>query len=137
MTSIWKIRTISATALCCLLLFSASSQATDLTGVWASDASVCNKMFVKNANRVTFKDDADTYGSGFIIEGNKIRGRSATCDIKSRKEDGGTVHMLAGCATDIMLSNVQLSVKIIDENKISRIFPGIADMEMTYYRCSL
>jgi hypothetical protein len=121
----------------CSLVLSLPSQAADLTGVWASDASVCNKMFVKNANRVTFKDDADTYGSGFIIEGNKIRGRSATCDIKSRKEDGGTVHMLAGCATDIMLSNVQLSVKIVDENKISRIFPGIADMEMTYYRCSL
>ncbi|MGZ5757943.1 MAG: hypothetical protein ACXWIH_30715 [Burkholderiales bacterium] len=130
------LRQVLSVAFCSLVL-SLPSQAADLTGVWASDASVCNKMFVKNANRVTFKDDADTYGSGFIIEGNKIRGRSATCDIKSRKEDGGTVHMVAGCATDIMLSNVQLSVKIIDENKISRIFPGIADMEMTYYRCSL
>jgi hypothetical protein len=94
-------------------------------------------MFVRNADRVAFKDDADTYGSGFIIEGNKIRGRTATCDIKSRKEEGGTVHMLAGCATDIMLSNVQLSVKIIDENRISRIFPGMQEMEMTYYRCSM
>ena len=45
------------------------------------------------------------------------------------------VHMLAGCATDIMLSTVQFSVRVDDDNKITRIFPGIDGMELTYYRC--
>jgi hypothetical protein len=40
-------------------------------------------------------------------------------------EEKGVVHMIASCATDIMYSNVQLSVKVLGENKISRIFPGI------------
>jgi hypothetical protein len=30
---------------------------------------------------------------------------------------------------------VQFSVKVLDEDKISRIFPGIEGMELTYYRC--
>jgi hypothetical protein len=34
-----------------------------------------------------------------------------------------------------MLSNVQFSVKVVDENKISRIFPGIDGMQLDYVRC--
>jgi hypothetical protein len=41
------------------------------------------------------------------------------------KRGEGVVHMIASCATDIMYSNVQFSVKVLGENKISRIFPGI------------
>jgi hypothetical protein len=43
--------------------------------------------------------------------------------------------MIAGCATDIMLSTVQFSARVIDDNTITRIFPGIEGMELTYYRC--
>jgi hypothetical protein len=59
----------------------------------------------------------------------------ASCSIKSRKDDGDTLHLLTSCATDIMLQNVQFSVKIVDDNRISRIFPGIDGMQLDYYRC--
>ncbi|MFG3593752.1 hypothetical protein [Bradyrhizobium sp. RDI18] len=36
-----------------------------------------------------------------------------------------TVNIIAGRATDIMLSNVQFSLKMLEPNKISRMFPGI------------
>jgi hypothetical protein len=36
-----------------------------------------------------------------------------------------------------MLSNVQFSLKMLDPNKISRIFPGIEDMAISYYRCPM
>ncbi|MFL6948117.1 MAG: hypothetical protein ACJ8FU_07950, partial [Xanthobacteraceae bacterium] len=107
----------------------------DLTGAWATDTSACAKVFVKKGNRTVFRQDSDMYGSGFIMEGPRIRGRTATCTVAKTKEDDGVVHMLAACATDIMLSNVQLSVKVLDDNKITRIFPGIEGMELTYYRC--
>jgi hypothetical protein len=39
-----------------------------------------------------------------------------TCTIKTRKEDGDTVHTPADCTTDIMASNIQSSAKLIDDN---------------------
>ena len=63
--------------------------------------------------------------------------RRRHCKIKSRKEDGQTLNIVAGCATDIMLSNVQISLKVLEPNKISRTFSGMPEMEASYYRCAV
>jgi hypothetical protein len=47
------------------------------------------------------------------------------------------INIIADCATDIMTSNVQFSLKIVEPNKISRVFPGMMDMEISYYRCPI
>ena len=44
-------------------------------------------------------------------------------------------HMIAACETDIMLSDIQFSVRVIDGNKIVRIFPNIPGIEHRYERC--
>jgi hypothetical protein len=94
-------------------------------------------VFKKNKNQTTFTQDSDVYGAGFIADPNQLRGRNAKCTIKSRKEAGDTLHLLAGCASDIMLQNVQFSLKVLDNNTVSRLFPGMDGMEITYYRCTL
>jgi len=115
----------------------ASAEAADLAGAWTTDASVCSKVFVKSGASVSFAKDAELSGSGFIIEGSQIRGPSATCRIKATKEDGDSTHMIAACATDIMLSDVQLSVRSIKANEILRMFPNMPGMEIPYYRCPM
>jgi hypothetical protein len=112
-----------------------SAQAFDLTGQWATDAEACAKIFAKSGKTVSFRKDSDMSGGGFIVEGKRIRGRMATCNITNSKEDGATIHLMTSCATDIMLSNVQFSVKVLDDNRISRIFPGMEGMDLTYFRC--
>lgn len=99
-----------------------SIYAADLNGAWATDASSCSKVFVKKGNVVSFQQDSDQYGGGFILEGDKVRGQMQTCNIKVRKQDGSAIHILAACATDIMASNVQLSARIVDDNTIRRFF---------------
>ena len=126
------------TALVCaatMMLLSGSARATDLNGVWASDKGVCDKVFLIKAGKTSFQRDADLHGSGFIIEGQRIRGRTATCKILRTKTEQALVHMIASCATDVMLSNIQLSVRVLERDKINRIFPGLEDMEMPFYRC--
>jgi hypothetical protein len=61
----------------------------------------------------------------------------ASCKIKTRKEDDQNVNIVAGSVTDIMLSNVQFTLKVVEPNKISRTFPGMPDMEISYYSCSI
>lgn len=115
----------------------ADAEAADLAGAWTTDASVCSKVFVKNGAGVSFAKDAELSGSGFIIEGSQIRGPAATCRIKATKEDGALTHMIAACATDIMLSDVQFSVRSVNANEILRMFPNMPGMEIPYYRCPM
>jgi hypothetical protein len=113
--------------------------AVDLSGAWASSADECSNVFVRRgrAKQIEFTALSDQHGGGFIVEADRLRGKFARCKIKSRKEDGDTVNIIAGCATDIMLSNVQFSLKMLEPNKISRIFPGIEDMAISYHRCPI
>ena len=45
--------------------------------------------------------------------------------------------MIVGCASGIMVSDIQFFFKIIDDDSISRSFPGIEGMDVTYHRCKL
>ena len=118
------------------IAFAAPVLAIDLNGPWATDTSVCNRVFVKKGSTISFAQDSDQFGGGFIVEGNKIRGQLQTCTIKARKEDGKLIHFIAACADDIMASSVQFSARIIDDNTLARIFPGMGDdLDIKYSRC--
>jgi hypothetical protein len=114
-----------------------AAQAADLTGAWASDASACNKMFTNNDGKIAISKDSDLYGSGFIIEQNRIRGKIATCNIIARKEDGAVTHLVANCSTDIAVETVQFSLKMDDKDKITRFYPGVPELAVQYFRCPL
>jgi hypothetical protein len=120
-------------------LFSERARAVDLAGAWATNANECRRVFVRkgHANQIEFSEFSDQFGGGFIAEAGRLRGKFASCKIKSRKEDGQRVNIIAGCATDIMLSIVQFSLRILGPNKVSRVFPGAMDMEIDYYRCPI
>jgi hypothetical protein len=120
-----------------IVLCAAPAGAIDLIGAWATDAAQCTKVFEKKGNQITFSELSDLYGSGFVIEGDRIRGKAATCTIKSRKEEGDTLHLLANCASEIMLQTVQFSLKVLTKDSISRIFPAMEGMSINYYRCTL
>jgi len=112
------------------------ARAADLVGAWANDSSVCDKIYTRSNNRISFTKDADAHGSGFIIEGNRIRGKLASCSIKARKQDGQTVNLIAVCSTDVVIDTTQFTLKFIDDNRLVRMFPGMPEMEMTFVRCS-
>ena len=124
--------------LICGLLLSSSVHADDITGInglWATDARNCDKIFSKTEHGFAFSKDSDLYGSGFIIDGRRVVTPAARCEIKTSKQDGATTHLIAGCATDIMLSNMQASFKTISKDKILRIFPQVSEMEIPFERC--
>ncbi|SHG02716.1 hypothetical protein [Bradyrhizobium erythrophlei] len=118
-----------------LLTLTGRVDAVELNGAWAGDADQCAKVFVRQGGKLGFTEMSDVYGGGFIIDGDQIVGKFARCRIKARKDDGANVNLVAACATDIMLSSVQFSLKELDANSIVRLFPGIEDMEISYHRC--
>ena len=64
----------------------AQARAIELTGAWASHEDLCNQVFTKKDNRVEYAEFSELFGSGFIVDGDRIRGKAGTCTIKSRKQ---------------------------------------------------
>ena len=121
------------------LVSSSPISALELTGAWAASAGQCSKVFTRGgrANEIAFTALSARHGGGFIIEANRVRGKFATCAIKSRKGDAQSLNLIVACATDIMLSNVQFILKMLDDKSVVRQFPGMEGMESKYYRCSI
>ena len=119
------------------LSFSASTHAADLNGAWASDASVCGKVFVKSNNRISFAPDAELYGGGFLIEGSQATGTFQKCKIKSMKNEGAEVHLVAACSTGVEVSNLSFTVKVVGRDQITVNSNEAVDITTSYVRCSM
>ena len=130
-----KLAASVALSICSLLALAGRADAVDLNGAWATSADQCDKVFTRQAGRLGFAEMSDVYGGGFIIDGDQIVGKFARCRIKARKDSGAKVNLIAACASDIMLSSVQFSLKELDADSIVRLFPEIEEMEIRYHRC--
>jgi len=119
------------------LAFGPAARAADINGAWAHDKASCNQIYVKRNGQISFTEDADLHGTGFIIEANRIRGKLATCSIKKRKDDGSTVHLIATCSTDVAVETIQFSLKIDSDSQITRLYPGVPELDTPYQRCPL
>jgi hypothetical protein len=117
------------------IFFMAEARAIELTGAWAGHADLCSQVFTKKDGRVVYAEFSELFGSGFIIDGDRIMGRSGTCTIKSRKQEGDSLELSAACASSIMTQDVRFNLKIIDDNTISRSFAEISGMSLNYTRC--
>ena len=118
-------------------LASENGRAFELSGAWASQPELCGQIFTRKGNEVLFAEMSDLYGSGFVIDGKRIRGKAAQCTITSTKQDGSDIELAAACASTIMTQNVQFSLKVLDDNAISRAFSEVPGMTIKYSRCKL
>jgi hypothetical protein len=121
----------------CLTSFGYAAGAADIAGAWSTDLSACKSLFVKSASSVEFAKGAGISGTGFVIAGDKITGQLNSCSIKRRKESGAVLHLVAVCSDDVVLSTVQFSLRRVGANQLVRIFPGMKDLNTTYYRCPM
>jgi len=108
----------------------------ELSGAWATQADVCNKIFAKEKATIVFKRNSAVFGGGFVAERRTIRGPVGKCTIKATTDDGAITHVIATCSTDVMVGSVQFSFKVINDNHIVRYYPGMEGIEVSYYRCS-
>src|SRR4051812_38092559 len=130
------ISAVAAILLGAGVMLPVQAHAIELTGAWASQTDLCSMVFTKKGKQIVFAEFSDLFGSGFIIDGNRIRGRSTQCTIKSKKQNGDAVELAASCASSIMTSSVNFNLKVMDDNNIVRQFPGMDGMTLRYSRCS-
>jgi hypothetical protein len=131
----WARTAAVAMGLGCLVLATSVAHALDLNGAWATNASACKDVFVRKGKQIRLSGNADFFGSGFVVDGQTIRGKIAVCRITSRKDEGDAISLAAACSTDIMMTAAQFNLKVVDDNKIMRVLPGNPEMDTPYYRC--
>jgi hypothetical protein len=121
------------------MLSSQAANAFELAGAWATSADQCSKVFARKgrAKQIGFTNFSGVYGGGFIAEADRLRGKFESCQIKSRKESDQIINLVVACASGIMLSNVQFFLKVLDDNTVSREFPGMEGMDVKYHRCQI
>jgi len=102
------------------VLFSSNSGAFEFDGAWVTDAAKCAKVFVKKSNRISMTKHAELFGGGFIVEGDRIRGPA-----------------ILFCMSLMILSPMQLDIKIEDTNNIVRFFSNFSEIAIPYTRCTL
>ena len=120
-----------------LVTQSASTQAANLNGAWTVDASACGQVFVKENNKLTFRPDADLHAGGVIVQGKQITGTFQKCTVKSLRDDGSNVQVIASCSDGVAVSDVAFDLKISGENRITLSSKEPVPVEMPYVRCSM
>jgi hypothetical protein len=120
-----------------LVTQSAATQAADLNGAWTVDGSACDKVFTKENSKLAFKQDADLHAGGLIVQGKQITGTFQKCTIKSLRDDGSNVQVIASCSDGVAVSDVAFDVKISGENTITLSSKEPVPVEMSYVRCSM
>jgi hypothetical protein len=120
-----------ASTLVAATLFAGPVWAIDLNGAWATDVSLCSKVFKKQEDRVVLTSTSDLYGGGFIIDGNRVRGKLSDCSIESKREDGAIIHLSVACPEEL-----QFDLKVVNDNTVSKTVPG-SNSSIDYHRCTL
>jgi hypothetical protein len=131
-------KTAKRLLICACVLLCYSANAFELNGAWTTNPENCSKIFASKNNKIVFANNSDFFGSGFVIEGDQIRGPGKSCKIIKRKEENATLNLIASCSTDIaVLGTQQLSAKIESDNQLVRIYPDFPEMGISFYRCKL
>ena len=132
------MRTFSPLVLLVLLVTqSIPTQAADLNGAWAIDASTCGKVFIKENSKLAFKRNADVYAGGLIVQGKQVTGTFQKCRVKSLHDDGPNLRVIASCSDGVAVSDVEFDVKISGENSMTLSSKEPVPVEMKYVRCSM
>jgi hypothetical protein len=72
-----------------------------------------------------------------IIHGKQITGTFQKCTVKSTRDDGSNLKVVAACSDGVAVSDVAFDVKISGENNITLSSKEPAPVEMQYVRCQL
>jgi hypothetical protein len=136
MSNLPHLAMFGAALLGAALALPAPARAFELSGAWTTEGDLCNRLFVKKGNGLAFAELSDLFGSGFIVEGNKIKGKAARCTITSRKQEGDALELAAACATSIVVHNERFELKVVDDDHFTRLFSDIPGMTLRYTRCT-
>ena len=94
-----------------------SQSVNQLAGAWAPPGADCKKIFQRKGRALTYRQPADPFMKAVIVDPQRIRLPSATCELDSAVRDGGSLKLIAECADVISYTSrtVYVTLRSNDE----------------------
>jgi pyruvate/2-oxoglutarate dehydrogenase complex dihydrolipoamide acyltransferase (E2) component len=96
----------------------APDSVTELIGAWAPSAQDCNRLFQRKGRALTYRQPVDQFAQAAIVERQRIRLPSATCQLDSAASDGGSLKLIAECADTISYTSRTVYVKLRSKDEL-------------------
>ncbi len=115
---------------------SAAEVPPQLQGAWAESELSCDQVFSNEGGKWTLKKSDDFNVGGFIVEGDRIRGQSSACTIRSAKRKGAQVKLLLSCENNVLSATQEMLLTLMKDGTIQRQLAGFTDFAQSYKRCN-
>jgi hypothetical protein len=108
-----------------------------LTGAWAYSVADCDKLFQRRGKALTFRQPVDQFAQAAIVEPQRIRLPSATCQLERASQEGGALKVSADCQDSISFTSRTVFIKLKSENEVTYSPTGDPVLATTLMRCPL
>jgi HlyD family secretion protein len=108
-----------------------------LTGAWAYSRAACDKLFQRRGKTLMFRQPVDQFAQAAIVESQRIRLPSATCQLERASHEGGALKLSADCQDAISYTSRTVFVKLKSDNEVSYSPTGDPALATALMRCPL
>jgi HlyD family secretion protein len=108
-----------------------------LTGAWAYSRADCDKLFQRRGKALAYRQPIDKFAQAAIVESQRIRLPSATCQLERASQEGGALKVSADCQDAISYTSRTVFIKLKSENQVIYSSTGDPVLATTLTRCPL
>jgi HlyD family secretion protein len=108
---------------------------TQLTGAWAYSRADCDKLFQRRGKALAYRQPVDKFAQAAIVEPQRIRLPSATCQIDKASNDDGALKVSGDCQDSISYASRTVYIRLRSDNEVSYSPTGDPVLATTLIRC--
>ena len=109
----------------------------ELVGAWAQSASDCDSLFQRKGRALAFRQPVNQFAQAAIVEPQRIRLPSATCQLERATHDEGALKLSADCQDTISFTQRTVWVKLRSKSEIVYSPTGDPALNTTLTKCAL
>jgi HlyD family secretion protein len=108
-----------------------------LTGAWAYSAADCDKLFQRRGKALAYRQPVDQFAQAAIVESQRIRLPSATCQIARASNDSGALKVSGDCQDSISHTSRTVYIRLKSDGEVTYSPTGDPVLATTLMRCPL
>jgi HlyD family secretion protein len=108
-----------------------------LTGAWAYSQTDCDKTFLRRGKALAYRQPVDKFAQAAIVEPQRIRLPSATCQIERASNEDGAFKVSGDCQDSISYTSRTVYIKLKSDNAVTYSATGDPVLATTLMRCAL
>jgi HlyD family secretion protein len=108
-----------------------------LTGAWAYSRADCEKLFQRRGKALAYRQPVDQFAQAAIVESQRIRLPSATCQIDRTSNADGALKVSGDCQDSISYTSRTVYIRLKSDNEVAYSASGDPVLATTLMRCPL